>query len=147
MAAALNVAISGSLDPVSYRNLQRDLARLEPEIRKELNAKLRGVGGGIVSAAQSNASWSTRIPGAISLSVTSTRVGVKVNRRRAPHARAYEGITGGSQFRHPVFGNRNVWITQTTRPSLAPAVRDHQAAFADAASDAVADAARAVGWR
>lgn len=146
-----NVAITGSLDPVSWRNLQRDLKRLEPEVRKELNASFRGLVGDIVSDAQSRASWSSRIPGAIGASVTTTRVGVKVNRRKAPHARSYEGRGrfGRPQgsFRHPVFGNRDVWVTETTRPFLAPAVKANQSQFYKSAEQAVTVAARKAGWK
>lgn len=146
-----NVAIVGSFDPVSWRNLQRDLKRLAPAVQKELNAEIKGIAGEIVSAAKANASWSSRIPGAIGLSVTTTRVGVKANRRKAPHARAYEGTRRagfGTQksFRHPVFGNRNVWVSQPTRPFLAPAIRANQDQFFARAEDAIVNAARTVGW-
>ena len=149
--ATPNVAITGSFDPVSWRNLQRDLARLEPELRKELNNEIKTIGDGIVSEAKRAASWSTRIPGAISLSVTTSRIGVKVNRRRAPHARSYEGVRRAgfgsqSQFRHPVFGQQAVWVSQPTRPFLAPAIRANQDAFFRSAEESIVNAARAVGW-
>lgn len=153
MPATPNVAISGSLDPVSWRNLQRDLKALAPEAHKQLQGEIKDVAGNIVQAAKANASWSTRIPGSIGLSVTSTRVGVKANRRKAPHARAFEGI--GNQgvfgtktwFRHPVFGRRGTWVNQQTRPFMAPAIRANQDEFFDKAAEAVTTAAKAVGWR
>ncbi len=151
--ASPNVAIVGSLDPTSYRNLMRDLRALEPEISKELKATFQDLGSDMVRDVKANASWSSRIPSAVSLSVTQTRVGVKASRRKAPHARSYEGISGSgifgtkSSFRHPVFGNRSVWVNQSTRPFVAPAIRAHQEEFMDRASDAVADAARQVGWK
>jgi hypothetical protein len=147
-----NVAIVGSLDPSSWRNLQRDLKRLAPEIQKELNKEIKGIAGDIVSDAKSSASWSSRIPGALAVSVTTSRVGVKVNRKKAPHARAFEGVGRSgfgtkSSFRHPVFGNRNVWVSQPTRPFLAPAIRANQTAFFQKAEEAVTNAARHAGWR
>jgi hypothetical protein len=42
-----------------------------------------------------------------------------------PHARPYEGISqqgSTSYFRHPVFGNRENWVSQATRPYAWPAV-------------------------
>jgi len=147
-----NVAIVGSLDPSSWRNLQRDLRALGPEIVKELRTQFKDIGSDIVQSAKTRAAWSSRIPGAIGLSVTTTRVGVKVNRRQAPHARAFEGVGRSgfgskTHFRHPVFGNRNVWVSQNTRPFVAPAIRQHQEAFYDKATEAVTVAARKVGWR
>ncbi len=144
-------AVVGSFDPVSWRRLQRDLKDLGPEIRKDFNNEIKGIAGKIVSDAKANAAWSTRIPGALSVSVTASRVGVKASRRKAPHARAFEGVRRAGfgavrEFRHPVYGNRNVWVSQPTRPFLAPAIRENQAGFFDAAQESIVNAARTVGW-
>lgn len=95
----------------------------------DLNRRMRKVGEVAARGARDRASWSTRIPAAITVGTQSRgpRAGVllRVRRARAPHARAYEGLAkGGTRtgFRHPVFGNRKRWVTQPTRPFLAPAV-------------------------
>jgi len=144
-------AIVGSLDPVSWGRLQRDLRDLGPEIRKELNDEIKGIADKMLTSAKRNASWSSRIPGALSVSVTTSRVGVKASRRKAPHARAFEGVRRAgfgatSSFRHPVYGNRNVWVSQPTRPFLAPAIIEHREAFFAQAGEAVTNAARTAGW-
>lgn len=144
-----NEAFQVNLDTTSWRQLQRDLKNLAPEYRKQFNKQIKQVGARIVSDAKSNASWSSRIPGAIALSVTGTRIGVKASRRKAPHARPYEGISGvfgAKGFRHPVFGNRQVWVAQAARPFMAPAVKENQEAFFEEAAEIVDDAARQVGW-
>jgi hypothetical protein len=137
-------------DPGQFRQFQRDLQRLAPEVRKELNKALREIAGAVADDAKSRASWSSRIPGAIGITVTTTKVGVKANRNKAPHAAAYEGFKGGrtvGSFRHPVYGNRSVWVQQPTRPFLAPAVKAYEERFYDAAGAAIDDAGRAAGWR
>lgn len=153
-------AVVGGIDPVSFKRLQKDLKALGPAVRREFNKEIKGIAGKILSDAKSNASWSSRIPGSLRLSVTTTRVGVKANRKKAPHARAFEGFNqfGARKnfFRHPVFDTRGgdtaaqrstvPWVNQRRRPFLAPAVEKNQAAFYRQAKKAVTKAARTVGW-
>jgi hypothetical protein len=99
------------------------------ELRPELRRNIIDAAEVIAAAARSNASWSSRIPDAISTRVrfgTGSAVQIVVNSAKAPHARPFEGIgqrTG--TFRHPVFG-RDVWVEQQQRPFLVPAVRQHE---------------------
>lgn len=117
-------------------------------MRKELRRGLRVVGKSTEADAKANASWSTRIPGAITLRIsTSSRVGglfLRVNSQKAPHARPFEGLSSRTQyFRHPVFGNPDVWVAQKERRFLLPAVEKNRAQLRSAALDAVAAAGRA----
>lgn len=120
--------------PIEYsgvRELARALGRMPAELRLELRPELRKAGQIVADQAKANASWSTRIPGAISVSTSTTSrtggVAVRVDHIKAPHARPLEGVTGNGIFRHPVFGNRSNWVDQPTRPFLFPAVRAKQA--------------------
>lgn len=150
-AAAANAAASGAIeakiDPVQWAKFQRDLKNFEPETRKELNKKLKSLGGDMVASAKANASWSSRIPGAIRMSVGIRAVKLVTSTRRAPHARPYEGISQGATFRHPVFGNRSNWVEQSARPFLLPAVEEHREAFYEAAGAAIDEAAEQTGWK
>lgn len=123
---------------VSFADQLRDVP---PKIRRNLNPRLRKVAGRIVSTARGNASWSSRIPGAISVrSGARTGVQIVVSKAQAPHGRLYEFGQDRRGFRHPVFGNTDVWVQQETRPYLVPALRRHgddvvkeiQAAITDA---------------
>lgn len=62
--------------------------------RKNLRAAVSEAGSELVSAMQSAASWSTRIPAATSLAVTlgakKSSVRIKVDKKQAPHARGLE---------------------------------------------------------
>jgi len=142
---------SGS-DFSDIANLVADLGQLTPEMRKAMRAQMLRAGKGALTDAKSKASWSSRIPGAISLGVrtNANNVGVflRVNADKAPHARPFEGITDRrATFRHPVFGDREVWVEQTTRPFLAPAVQDAKPAVMTGLRAAVQDAARAANFR
>ena len=136
------------IDGEAFKVFQRELRKVEPALAKELNKELRAVvKEHVVPEAKANAGWSSRIPGAIKPQVTTKQIGVRVAAKQAPHGRPFEGLRGGSSFRHPVFGNRNVWVNQGTRPFLAPAVDANQEKAAQAALKAIDTAGRAAGFR
>lgn len=131
--------------------LAKDLDGIPKELRKQLRPALKAAAEPIVQDAKGRASWSTRIPRAISLSVRFSRrdpgVSIRVRRGAAPHGRAYEGITGNATFRHPVFGHRDRWVSQETRPYLAPAAEAGMDGALSAAVEAVDQTARDFGFR
>jgi len=141
-----------SVDAKDFRDFQRTIKGLDAGVARELNKELRKVlKSTIIPAAKSNASWSSRIPGAIKPTVGTTKIGARVASKQAPHGRAFEGLQkglrGNGTFRHPVFGNRNVWVNQATRPYLAPAFDSKAGEATKAAEAAIATAARAAGFR
>lgn len=91
-------------------------------VRKEIRAAITEAGAEIVAKVRASASWSSRIPGAVSLrpNFTARSAGVRivVNRRKAPHAGIYElgnkGASDAATFTHPVFGKGEA--VQATRP-------------------------------
>lgn len=132
----------------TIRALVGELGELPSAVRANLRREFRVIGEGALRKARDNASWSTRIPSAISVRVSTSgsRAGIylRVDSARAPHARPYEGIGGrGATFRHPVFGDRDVWVAQATRPFLVPAVQSVRSDALAAAERAVQNAARA----
>lgn len=124
-----------------------DLRAMSKEVRREIRPALRKAAEPMVSEAKARAGWSTRIPGAIRLAVIKRGVEIRVSAKRAPHARPYEGITGAAQFRHPVHGHRDRWVSQKTRPFLDPAVKAHRGKIRPALFKIVEDAARRHGYR
>lgn len=125
----------------------RDLRAMSTEVRREIRPALKEVAEPMVAAARSNASWSSRIPKAIRLAVIKRGVEIRVSKARAPHARPYEGIGGNAQFRHPVFGNRDRWVPQKTRPFLDPAVKAHRNKIRPRLFEIVEEAAKRHGYR
>lgn len=139
-----------SVDYSGLRGLVADLGAMSPAMRAELRRGFRAAGAHALQRARANASWSSRIPGAISVRpLTGARtagVFLRVDANRAPHARPYEGISqrGGTRFfRHPVFGDEDTWVSQASRPYLAPAVQASGPEADAAVESAVRAAARA----
>ncbi|GLY81839.1 HK97 gp10 family phage protein [Actinoallomurus iriomotensis] len=134
-----------SVDRRELQQLIRDLEQVPPAIRREFRS------GGMLRAARPalqevrhRASWSTRIPGATTMSLaTGSRAGVRirVSAARAPHARPYEHGGSPGTFRHPVYGNRRNWQPQAARPFLRPGVEAARPQVAEAMADVVMDVA------
>jgi hypothetical protein len=136
----------------ALRLLVHELGRMPDDIRTGLRIGFRKAGQAVMADAKTNASWSSRIPAAMSLR-TSTKaksagVFIRVDAKKAPHARPYEGFSNrGDSFRHPVFGHREVWVTQATRPFLYPAAVKGRDRVQAAAELAVRQAALRAGFR
>lgn len=118
-------------------------------MHKEVRPRLAEAGQKVKASAAANASWSSRIPGALTSRVrlTGNRPGVYVqaSSAKAPHARPFEGMTGRNPFRHPVYGNQNVWVAQAARPFLVPALRENDAEVKASMNEAVMAAFRKAG--
>jgi hypothetical protein len=116
-----------AVEYTSIRLLARHIGQMPVFLRAELKAPLRKAGNLVADQARANAAvFSTRIPGAISVSARLTSTGgvyVRVSSIKAPHARPIEGTGGNTSFRHPVFGG-DVWVDQPTHPFLFPAVKE-----------------------
>jgi len=142
------VPITGSDD---VRQLVNDLRKIGDGVGRNLGKEFKRAAGPVAQQARANASWSSRIPGAISAGVSSSRrfpgAQIKVAKGKAPHARLFEFPGRGGSFRHPVHGNREVWVEQRGRPFIRPAVRAKGGEFIKAADRAVTSAAKAAGFR
>ena len=129
------------------RQASADLRAMSTEVRREVRPALQKAAEPMIRTARSNAAWSRRIPRAIKLSVLKRGVEIRVSKRIAPHARPLEGIRGNRTFRHPFFGNREVWFDQKTRPFLTPAVRKHRREIVPLLAKVIEDAAKRHGYR
>lgn len=137
-----------SVDRGGLVELINDLGAIPPDVRRELPAAVRKASQPVVGAMKTNASWSTRIPGAIRMTPSFSAgagVTIRVNAGRAPHARPYEGLSG-DPFRHPVFGDRENWVAQAARPFFYRAVEQHGAEVAEAVANSVVEVARRHGF-
>jgi hypothetical protein len=138
-------------DPAdAIRALRNEVGKIEPELRKALRPALKAAAEPIATDARGRASWSTRIPRAMSVGVRFSRnpgVYIRVRRAVAPHGRPYEGIRGNASFRHPVFGHRDRWVSQATKSYLAPAGEAGMDGVLTAAAETVDEVARNLGFR
>jgi hypothetical protein len=113
-------ALKVDIDTKDLRQLYVDLKGVEGNLRVELRKGVKAAAEPIASAVRSAASWSSRIPGAVrvkpSFGARSTGVTITVDGGRAPEARVLEHGGRGGNFRHPVYGNREVWVSQRAQP-------------------------------
>jgi hypothetical protein len=125
----------------------RALKRYVPEVHKQFRERARAIAVAISAEAKQNASWSRRIPAAISPSVTTKFIGVRVSKKKAAHGGIYErGVKGNPNVvRHPLFGNRDFWFSTPTRPFIAPAVEAKRGDSLEAMLRAVEEAKRGAG--
>lgn len=133
------------------RQLYVDLKAVEGNLRVEMRKGIVAAAKPVVDAVAANASWSSRIPGAVkaktSFSAKNAGVSITVDAKKAPEARPLENNGQGGMFRHPVFadGSRvrgdQTWVSQPAQPFFWAGVRgansDVMAAM-NAVMDAVA---------
>lgn len=131
-----------SVDTAGLDLFVDEMRKVPKDMRREVRKAIVKATADIRNDMARRASWSSRIPGAIGVRVAfgQARTTIRVNAGRAPHARPYEGVGRGNTFRHPVYGDYDVWVTQGTRPFFFPAVRDHRKATRDAVERAVYNA-------
>lgn len=139
------------IDHASITMLVIELGRVPNELRRELRPAIRDGAEHIIRDMQGRADWSTRIPSAIKMSVLFSSLGsgggakIRVDRNLAPHARPFEGASSrGGFFRHPVFGDRTTWVSQSTRPFFFPAIKAGRAQLQKNIADAVRASLRKV---
>lgn len=143
----------GGAGAAGVRIVARDLAKVPEELRAAMRTRLKAAGSGVLRDAAVNASWSSRIPGAMSLQVAFTGrnpgVTIVVNTAKAPHARPFEGIAARS-WRHPVFeryGGATPWVEQAARPYLLPAARAGYDVVVAGVQDALDEVLTRAGFR
>jgi hypothetical protein len=148
------------------QRLIESFGKIPPDLRRELRPAVRQAAQVVMEDAQRRASWSSRIPGAMRVSVRLSGRGagasVVVSAAKAPHGRPYEHLGQPGTFRHPVFWPRSRhmvfgverpgafkhgrWVSQAARPYLFPAAE----ARADAAAKEIDQAVQRVmlrhGW-
>lgn len=126
-----------------WREVQRTLKKLAPDAAKAMNRAIRREAKKVqADARRGYAEYSTRIGRAVGVSVSSKHVALRLSAKKAPHGPINE--FGG---RHPVFGNRNVWVEQEARPRLEPAVDEHREPIRERIAEEVIDAARQLGFK
>lgn len=118
-----------SCDASEMRTLARDLLKVDKASQKAFYASLE-VGGGLVAAkAASNASaFSKKIPPSLQVRRRGTSVRIIAGGPGAGNAAPFENHGRSGTFRHPVFGNKEVWVSQDAHPFLVTAAHEEEAA-------------------
>ena len=121
-----NFAPKIQIDTSELKDLARGLKAINPIFYRKLNERLKEAGKLVAEEAKVNASWSTKIPRTIHVSASMSSVSVTAGGKRAPGARPLEHEGRQGNFRHPVFGHRNVWVDQPARPFIIPALEKNR---------------------
>lgn len=119
--------------------LRRALRKFAPEANRNLRLRLKAIAGVVAVGAKARASWSRRIPGAITTGVLARGPYVRVKASRAPAGPLYEAR---KSWRHPLFGDREHWYAQQGRPFVDPEVKA-RAAFIEQEAIKAIEAAKA----
>ena len=120
------------------------MRRAAPEVAKDLKGSLRRAGEIVAADARSRAGFSSRIPGTVKVRVSGPSVSVVAGGSGAPGAAPLENRGRSGTFRHPVFGNRDVWVAQEAHPFLVPAADAQMGRIVAAVEQAVDDALRRI---
>lgn len=111
------------IDTSELKGVAKQLRAADPALAKQLQLRLRGMGDIVAEEAEARAHFSTRIPGSIKVRVSGFTVKIVANTNGlADDAAPLENNGADGMFRHPVFGNTDVWVDQQSHPFLAPSL-------------------------
>lgn len=132
---------SFKIDDSEWQEIQKALRKFAPETKKVMNRTIRQAANRVkADAARGFKEYSGNVHKALGVQVTSKHVAIQLRKRKVAYAPISE--TGG---RHPVYGNRRVWVDHPARPRLGPAVDAVKPRLAREIDEAVTDAARQSG--
>lgn len=143
--AIQKVGIDVGIQADGLTQFYRDLEAMNKDLAKGLLADMKEACKPILDSAVSNASFSKKIPGTIRLVATggsrgSATISIRAGGAKAPNAAPLENKGNSGQFRHPVFGNKNNWVSQEAHPYMYPAIsKDIDAVGEKLADSLVAD--------
>lgn len=135
------------IDARSWSEFVRAVRRADKDAQRLLIKSIKKGVDGIVGLVKSEAGFSNRIPASVHASVTAKGVSIKAGGSRAPHAAAFEHGGQGGEFRHPVFGHRDVWVAQAAHPFLQTTVFANESKLLDAAEAGIDNWLKELGAR
>lgn len=128
------------IDMSSFNKFARDLRQADRELSRQLGRNLKAAGEIVAADARRRAGFSSRIPKSIVVRRAGAKIRVEARANIAPNAKPIEHGGKGGMFRHPVYGNRENWVSQEAKPFLRPAAEAGRAAVIVAAKRAIDDA-------
>lgn len=139
------------------RDLYLRLREVEPKLRVVLRREIIKAGKDAADAVRREASWSSRIPGAVSVKASfaarTTGVKIVVDAKKAPEARPLEHGGSPGMFRHPVYANPEqtrdkwTWVSQQARPFFHAAIEGMDARFEERLYAIATEVALAAGFK
>lgn len=130
MITRLGIQVSG------LKELARDI-KSDAGLKKGLKAALlEGANVVAIEWERRLSPFSRKIASTVKPGAAGSSAYVKAGGAKAPHAVPFENDGKDGTFRHPVFGNRKLWVSQKAHPTATQALE----AAADEALEATADA-------
>lgn len=117
------------VDAKDLSKLYADLKGVEGNLRVELRRGIKSAAAPMVSAAKDASGFSSRIPGSVTVKASFAARGAAVRLEaggaKAPEAAPLNARGKHGTFRHPAFGNREVWVNQEARPFWGDSIQAH----------------------
>lgn len=136
------------VEVAGLKELARDIRAADPQLTRDLKKALKSGADLIADEYRDRIeAYSSRIPETIKTGSTPTSSYVKAGGPEAPHSAAVENMGKTGTFRHPVFGNTDVWVEQDAHPAALPALQSRGPDVVDLVNSALADWAEAAGFR
>ena len=126
-----------------FRKFSRALGKAAPELRRAMNKNLKVAGQLVATKAKANVEpYSTSIPPTIRVSLAKGSVTVLAGNNAIAGLleRGNAGGSTGGNFRHPVFGDTDQWVSQPMHPYLARALASEGDKAVELIHEAIEDA-------
>ena len=136
-----------TVDVSGLKQLALDLKRADAEGSKLFLKAISTAGDVVAAEARSKANFSTRIPGSVKVRRRGLIVRVVAGGTAAPDAAPLDHRGLGGTFRHPVFGDRETWVSQPAKPFLENSAEEKVGEFGLLVEAAAVDAFVLAGWR
>ncbi|MGH3026732.1 MAG: hypothetical protein ACRDLR_09820 [Gaiellaceae bacterium] len=153
MAGGIEILVTSN----DLRALYLRLHEIAPELRVALRHGVVAAGHDTAEAVKREASWSTRIPAAVSVkaSFAAKTVGLRitVDKTKAPEARPLEHGGRDGSFRHPVFADASetrdqwTWVDQPAHPFFAKAIASEDVNYERQLFEVATEVARLAGFK
>jgi hypothetical protein len=121
-------AIAFRVNSTDLEKLFVDLKAMEGNLQVELRRGIREASEPMARAVRANASWSSRIPDAVqvkpSFVAKGASVRIVVDASKAPEGRVLDHGGNAGTFKHPVWGHRDRWATQSAQPFFEPSFQN-----------------------
>lgn len=155
--------VSVQIDPYEWAKLKVQLDAFDPALARALRRKIKSAGDRAVGKVQARLRLSAPSGGpntgrGRAALIAATRVSVSFSKRQAgakivtsakglpERHSALPKVYNKSSFRHPVYGDRDTWVTQQGRPYFGSVIAGEIRSYiAQDIHDSIDDALRAIG--
>jgi hypothetical protein len=156
------VVVKFEIRAAELNRLSVELRRFQPKLLSALRARMKQIGAAAIAAVDAKLDLpspdSGNYPGDVRdelkqgtstvVSFSRTQAGVRIATRNTHLPPEHAGVLKSYNmpvFRHPLYGNRSVWVEQKGRPYFSAAILPLQPQMQDRIYFAIDEAARSIG--